>query len=173
MKKVLLVIAGDRFQSREYQDTKKQIEAAGIKVVTISDAEHEALDHKGNPVPVDFTISKVHPREYDGLFLIGGPGAPEHLNIPELHKLLAEFFALGKPYGAICISPRILAHIDLLKGKKATSWDGDGNAKTFFEERGVQFVDEPVVIDGVVVTANGPEASVNFGKAIVELIQGN
>lgn len=173
MKKVLLVIAGHGFQTREYHDTKKEIEAAGIKVVTISDVEHEAFDHKGNAVPVDFVINKVHPRDYDGIFLIGGPGAPEHLNTPELHKLAAEFFALGKPYGAICISPRILAQADLLQGKKATSWDGDGNAKAFFEERKVQFVDEPVVVDGLVVTANGPEASQNFGKAIVELIKGN
>ena len=170
MKKVLFVISEIGFQEHEYSETKKQLEDAGIIVVTTSDEPEEAIGHAGAKQKIDVPLDKIHPREYDGIFLIGGPGAIDHLNILEVHKVLTEFFALDKPYGAICISPRILAQADLLQGKRATCWNKDDKAQAVFEAHSTTFVDEHLVIDGKIVTANGPDAATDFGKAIVAIL---
>jgi protease I len=170
MKKVLLVVAYTGFQEHEYLGTREELEAADIQVITASDKPGQATGHDGNEVDVDVIIAEVHPREYDGIFLIGGGGALDHLNTPEMHKLLTEFFTLGKPYGAICISPRILAQAELLQGKKATCWNNDNKVQSLFDTHSVTFVDEHVVVDGNVVTANGPDAATDFGKAIITVL---
>ena len=42
-------------------------------------------------------------------------------------------------YGAICISPRILAKAGVLKGKKATGWNDDHELEGVFKEYGVKY----------------------------------
>lgn len=170
MKQVLLVISETGFQEHEYSETKKVLEDAGIKVVTTSDDPKEAIGHAGTKQKIEVQLDQINPREYDGIFLIGGPGALDHLNIPEVHKVLSEFFALNKPYGAICISTLILAQAELLQNKKATCWNKNEKAQAVLEAHGAEFVDEHVVTDGNVVTANGPDAATDFGKAILEVI---
>jgi protease I len=40
------------------------------------------------------------------------------------------------------------------------------------EKGGAVFVDQPVVVSGRIVTANGPAAARDFGKALVEVLSG-
>ena len=103
--------------------------------------------------------------------MIGGPGTLDCLDNPVTYKLLNEVFALQKPYGAICLAPRVLAHAELLQNKNATGWDGDGHLQDVFTAHNVTYVHEPVVIDGNIVTANGPQAATDFGAAIVAVLQ--
>ncbi len=170
MKQVLLMISEVGFQEQEYTDTKKVLEEAGVKVLTTSDHSKEAIGHNGVKQKIEVQLDQINPREYDGIFVIGGSGALDHLNVPKVHKVLSEFFALDKPYGAICISSRILAQAELLQNKKAACWNKDEKAQAILEAYGAEFVDEHVVTDGKVVTANGPDAAIDFGKAILEVI---
>src|SRR4029077_5623780 len=104
-------------------------------------------------------------------FLIGGPGALEHLANKTVLKLMKEATKLHIPRGAICISPRILAEDGLLQGVRATGWNEDHKLPDIFTKHGVQAeLDRPVVTDGRVVTANGPRAARQFGEAIVKVI---
>ena len=169
-KKVALVVANSGFQQDEYHGTYNALVKAGVHVTIASDKKGEAVAHDGSTVHVDMVIDDVKPAAVDGIFLIGGRGALKHLDTPVMHKLLNEAMATGKAYGAICISPRILAKAQVLKGKKATCWDGDGLAKEVLEAQGVIFVNEPVVTDGKIITANGPLAATEFGQAIVKLL---
>ncbi len=169
-KKVALVVASSGFQQDEYHGTYNALVKAGIHVTTVSDKKGEAVASDGSTVHVDMVIDDVKSAAVDGIFLIGGRGALKHLDTPVMHKILNEVMATDKAYGAICISPRTLAHAQVLKGKKATCWDGDNLAKEALETQGVIFVNEPVVTDGKVVTANGPLAATEFGQAIVKVL---
>lgn len=171
MKKVLLIIAQKGFQIKEYSDTRIELEAGGIVVVTAAPVRAPALSHKNGEVMPDLALSEVKLADYDGVFAIGGPGALEYLDNQETARIFKEAQKLGNyPYGAICISPRILAKAGVLKGKYATGWDDDHNLGAIFEKYGVIREDEPVVVDGVVITANGPIAARDFGKKIVEAV---
>ena len=124
-KKVLLLIAGKGYQPVEYGDTKKELEDAGIEVVTGSDVEGQAYANDGTVAHVNVTLDEVDVDEYDGIFVIGGPGALEHLDRAEVYNIMRKAADEGKAYGAICISSRILARAGVLTGKQATGWDKD------------------------------------------------
>ena len=74
--------------------------------------------------------------------------------------------------GSICISPVILAKAGVLKGKKQQSgvqhWIGD--RLRILKENGATYVPEEVVIDGKIVTGNGPDASEEFGTKLVGVL---
>ncbi|MBI4993024.1 MAG: DJ-1/PfpI family protein [Candidatus Magasanikbacteria bacterium] len=181
-KKILFIIASEGFQPIEYGDAKKVLEAAGHQVVAVSDMAGKAIAKDGSAVEVDLIVSELNARRdlspalssaeerehnYDGLFFIGGPGALEHLDNEDSYKLLREWQKTGKPYGAICISPRILAKAGVLQNKKATGWDSDGELARIFADNGVEYVRQPVVVDGNVVTGNGPSAAREWGEKII------
>jgi protease I len=170
MKKVALVVASNGYQEQEYNDTKKVLELAEVNVVTISNSAGEAIGHDGSTLIVDGLLDDLQSANYNGLFVIGGPGAMECLNTSLMHRILSEFFALEKPFGAICISPRILANAQVARNKKAACWNGDGKALTSLVRGQMEYVEDRVVSDGLVVTASGPEAAEEFGKAIVAVI---
>ena len=172
MKKVLLLIASEGYQPIEYGEPKRILETAGYDVVTVSDKSGVALAaYDGSSVSVDLTLDEVNVESGDALYLIGGEGALGHLDNEKTYNLLRAWQESGKPYGAICISPRILAHAGVLKNKKATGWDGDNELAGIFEESGVEYVRDKVVVDGNVITGNGPEAVEEFGEAIVDVLK--
>ena len=67
-------------------------------------------------------LDKLDPAAFDGLLMPGGFGAAKNLSgwafegaggsvLPELEEVLKKAVELGKPIGALCISPVILARI--------------------------------------------------------------
>ncbi|HJM69112.1 MAG TPA: DJ-1/PfpI family protein [Candidatus Babeliales bacterium] len=169
--KVLLMIAGQEFQPIEYGHTKKVLEDNNIEVVTGSDASGQAYATDGSVAHVNVVIPEIDMDLFDGIFLIGGAGAMKYLDTGDMYNLLRKAEREGKAYGAICISPRILARAGVLTGKKATGWDEDEKLKELFQKHDVNYVQEPVVIDGKVITARGPKQAEEFGKAIVNVIK--
>ncbi len=192
IKTIILIIASEGYQPLEYGLTRKVLEEAGLKVVVASDKSQafarpssshartcidphctsEAEKQEAyKSVSVDVLLSQVNPELYDGAFIIGGPGAMEFLDNKVTYSIMQKIAQDGKPYGAICIAPRILAHAGLLKGKKATGWNGDKKLATVFKDSAL-LINKPVVTDGKLITADGPNAAVSFGKAIVAVVNG-
>ncbi|MDD5043803.1 MAG: DJ-1/PfpI family protein [Patescibacteria group bacterium] len=170
--KVLLVIAHKDFQLVEYSEAKQVLAAGGIEVVTASDEAGIATSGGGGgQTNVDLTLDEINPPEYDGLFIIGGPGALEHLDNEKSHKLLRDFVADNKAVGAICISTRILAHAGVLKNKKATGWNGDNELGGILSAAGAEYMRAPVVADGNLITATGPRVAAEWGMKILELFK--
>jgi len=67
-------------------------------------------------------LSELDPARYDGIVLPGGYGAAKNLSsyafegedmqvIPEVEEVLINMHELGKPIGAMCISPVIIAKV--------------------------------------------------------------
>ena len=173
MAKILLLVAQKGFQSLEYGDTKKELEAAGHRVVTGSATQGVAVSHMGEEVPVDVALPDVKAALYDAIFAIGGPGALVSLDNEEVARIFDEAKAQGAmPYGAICIAPRILAKAGVLDGLHATGWDEDAKLESIFSDNGVLYTRLPVVADGRVVTADGPASAKAFGRKINEVLSG-
>ncbi|MFZ2189283.1 MAG: DJ-1/PfpI family protein [Candidatus Magasanikiibacteriota bacterium] len=171
MPKVLLVIAFSGYQPTEYGEPKRVLSQAGYEVITTSTQIGEAqAAYDGSTTIVNTKIIDINPEDYVGLFFIGGPGALEDLDNEESYKLLRTWQTTGKPYGAICISPRILAKAGVLKNKQATGWDNDNELANIFAINNVEYVKEKVVTDGNVITASGPEVAEEFGQAILKVI---
>ncbi len=169
MATIALIIAEEGFQSKEYNDTKHVLESAGHKVITLSMHRGGAISNINEHVVVDMSIDELSPSAVDGIYLIGGPGALRSLDNTTMYRFLAEVKALpNMAYGSICISTRVLAKSHVLEGVRATGWNGDRQLGDILSGNGATYVAESVVIDGRVITADGPASAAAFGAAIAK-----
>ncbi len=170
--KIVLLIADKDYQPIEYGVTKEiLLENPTLELLTASNKPGVATATDSSTTQVDLTINQIDPKKIDGLFLIGGSGALDALDTADVHALLQQMMDLKKPYGSICISSRILAKAGVLGSKKATGWDGDNKLSDIFHEHAVTYTKEPVTIDGLVVTATGPQAAERFGQSINKVLK--
>jgi len=171
-KKVVMIIAFRDFRDAEYFVPKEVLEKEGIEVKTASNKLGTAIGADGGDAQVDLLVSQINPAEFDAIIFVGGPGALDALDNENSYKVARETVSQNKVLGAICISPLILARSGVLRGKKATVWtDFTKSQAKILEKEGAIFEEKEVVIDGKIVTANGPKAAKNFGKAISELLK--
>lgn len=170
-KKVLFVVASSGYQANEFGIPKKILEKNNIKVIVASDKPGGAIAHdKSTTTPVDITLDTINVLDYDGIFFIGGPGALDCLDNSTSYHLISQAKKHAIPYGAICVSPRILAKAYGLQGLKATGWDGDNALNTILTSFGATYVDHDIVTDELVVTARGPQAAEEFAQGIMRVL---
>lgn len=165
---IVLIIASNGYQNIEFSVPKKILEQAGFMVTVASDRLGKAVAADGSTTQIDTTIDKVIVDQFGAIVFIGGPGAMEHLDNEKSYILIKQAHQAKKVIGAICISPRIIAKAGVLKNRRATGWDGDGNLAALYQNYGVVFENRPVVVDGLFITASGPSAAQEFGTKIVE-----
>jgi len=172
-KKAVIVIAFQGFQDFEYSETRQVLEDADIKIIVASSLKGEAQGKSGQKVTVDMIIDEVVPENFDALIFIGGPGALEYVDNLAVHELVQQAVNKDKVLAAICIAPEILAKAGVLKEKKATVWSSsiDQNPIEFLENEGAEYIEKLVVVDGKIITGNGPEAATEFGQKIVEVLK--
>lgn len=166
-KRVLMVIAPERFRDEEYQEPRAVIEAHGGEVTVASTTPAEARGMLGLVVKPDVTLDQVRARDYDAIVFVGGSGASRYWNDPAAHNLAREVAAEGKVVGAICIAPVTLANAGLLKGRRAAVWPAETGR---LEAQGAHCTGQPVEEDGLIVTASGPQAAHAFGEAVVRAL---
>jgi protease I len=169
MSTALLLIAPIGYQDVELKGTRDGLVAAGFEV-EIGSTEVGACTGKfGGAEQATVAFRDVDVSRYDRLAFIGGPGAGELWKNEDAKRIARDAASNGMAYGAICIAPKILAEAGVLKGKKATVWNDDGAQESFLRERGADYTGEQVTIDGRLITGNGPEAAVEFGKTLAKL----
>lgn len=171
-KKVLFIIAFDGFQQTEYAAPRKLLLNAGYDIVTASNKPGAALAKDGSSVQVNITLDEVEVHNYKAIVFIGGPGTIENLDKAESYTIAKKAFESGILIASICISTRILAHSGILNGKRATGWNGDKELGEIYKKAGALFVEnEPIVVDGNIITATGPAVAESFGNTILATLE--
>jgi len=172
MKKIAMLIAFHGFRDEEYFEPKAILEAAGHKITTASTQKGIAVGKLGTKANTDCLISDIKTEDYDAVTLVGGPGAMPELDNSETHDILIKASKERKLIGAICISPMILAHAGLLKGKKATVWtDSEKSNIPDFKACGAKYTEKNVETDCNIITANGPAAAKAYAEALVKALE--
>jgi protease I len=161
--KTLLIIAKKDFRDEELFDTQDALESQGIETVIASSEVGSCEGVLGGTAEATLALRDVKPEDYDAVLFIGGGGSSVFFNDPKAHEIAKK----AKVLGAICIAPSTLANAGLLKGKRVTSYPSE---KINLESKGAIFESDDVVIDGKLVTANGPKAARLFGEAVASLL---
>jgi protease I len=168
--KVLIAIAPEKFRDEELAEPVAALAKAGITFDIASTRRGTCTGMLGAKATATLSFEDVDPKLYDGLIIVGGMGSPAHLWDDEMLATLVKYFReSGKVVAAICLAPVVLARAGILKGKKATY----SESPTAFREMksgGAVLVDQPVVIDTRIVTANGPAASKAFAEAVIKML---
>lgn len=143
---------------------------AGFHVVSAGLDDQPVKASRGSVLIPDATLDDVISNEFDMIVLPGGLPGADHLRDDErIQQKLKEMAAAGKFTAAICAAPRALARAGLLNGKKATSYPG---ALDDSPVENMQYMQEPVVVDGKLVTSRGPGTAMDFALTLIELLAG-
>ena len=164
-KKILMIIASQKFRDEELWVPKKHFEINGFDVTIASSRVEPSKGMLGAVVTPDIVLKNIRVEDYQGVIFVGGNGATEYWEDPLAHRIAQQAFKENKILGAICIAPVILAKAGLLKGRKATVWPSELEQ---LKNNGAILTAEDVVRDDKIITANGPEAASQFAQTIME-----
>ncbi|AEJ60926.1 ThiJ/PfpI domain-containing protein [Spirochaeta thermophila DSM 6578] len=165
--KVVMIIAHENFRDEELLETREELLDAGASVTVASSSRTPATGMLGARVTPDKTLQEIRVDDYDAVIFVGGTGAHEYFSNRQALDLARQAYEKGKIVGAICIAPSILARAGILRGKKATCWSGESGTLV---ANGATYTGRPVERDGRIITANGPSAARQFGRALVEAL---
>jgi len=164
MKKVMVPLA-DGFEEIEALTVVDVLRRIGIQVDTVGVVSSMITGSHGVRVMTDKKLAEVK-EDYDAIVLPGGnPGYKNLARTSKLIEILKKMNSQGKLVAAICASPSVLAQAGILEGKKATIYPG-------MEKELPYPRDDKVVIDGNVITSQGPGTAIEFSLAIVEALVG-
>ena len=169
-KRIAFLMANEGVEQVELVEPRKAVEEAGAEVDLIAPepGQIQGFDHldKADTFDVDRTVSEVSVDDYDGLAMPGGVANPDQLRMDEdAVRLVREFFAAGKPVGAICHAPWMLVEADVVDGRELTSFP---SVQTDIRNAGGNWVDEEVVVDSGLVTSRKPDDIPAFNAKLVE-----
>ncbi|CAJ1337794.1 unnamed protein product [Effrenium voratum] len=124
---------------------------------------------RGLQVVANCAIEDCKGQDWDAIALPGGMPGAEHLrDSAVLVELLKEQASKGKISAAVCASPAVVFGTHGLLPEKATCYP---NPK-FKEIVGEKWQDARAVMDGQVVTSQGPGTSIHFALKIAEPLCG-
>lgn len=165
----ILIIATDGFEDSELLDPRKSLIEAGAEVVLASLDGRTIEGDNGARVEPDAALNDVTTRAFDALLLPGGTKNPDKLRMEEeVVYTVKKFVDAGKPVGAICHAPWLLAEADVIRGRTVTGWP---SIRTDLKNAGAEVVDKEAVVDGNLVTSRQPEDIPAFTRAFIQLVE--
>jgi len=166
------ILATDGFEQSELTEPRKALDDAGATTRVVAPRRgalrgwHQK-DWASEPVVVDETLDEVDPEEFDALVLPGGVMNPDALRIqPKAVAFVKAFFDAGKPVAAICHGPWTIIESGAARGRRMTSWP---SLRTDLENAQARWVDEPVVVDGNLVTSRKPDDLPVFNRELIRV----
>lgn len=170
MKKKALVLLADGFEEIEAITTIDILRRASLDVTVAGVGKVPIKGSRGVTVRADMELGSYKGLP-DAVVLPGGmPGVQNLAASKRANDLIARVYERSKIVAAICAAPSyVLAPTGILRGKKATCYPGCEN---LLVEGKAKFVDKRVVIDGNVITSQGPGTAFDFALTLVEKLRG-
>ena len=162
------VLVGQDFQDAETLMPMAYLANRGaeITVIGVEPAVHQAYN-SDIKVRVEEAIEDVSVDDFDALVIPGG-GSPnwlrQHDSVVEFAR---EFTETGKVVAAICHGPQVLITAGVLEGVQATCFGGVSDELV---EAGAEYADEPVLVDGNIITSRVPDDIPAWNAAIEEAL---
>jgi DJ-1 family protein len=133
-----------------------------VTVAGLTDGVIEAS--RGVNLVPDTAWDAIDPDDFDVLLLPGGFGGTEaFMQHPGVQQALKDFNAQKKWVGSICAAALALNDAGILAGRRFTCYPG-------VEQHlpaDVQPVDEIVVVDGHIITSQGPGTAFEFALKVI------
>lgn len=167
---MVYILLADGFEEAEALVPADLLRRAGAEVALVGVTGEAVTGAHGIVVVSDLTVDQV---QTEGMELLVVPGGlPGVTNVASSAKAmeLVKAAAEGDCYlAAICAAPSIvLGPAGILNGCKATCYPGMEEGMTGAEaQRGYS-----VVVDGDIITGEGPGAAFDFGLTLVEVLKG-
>jgi protease I len=165
--KTLLSFLDDIYEDLELWYPKLRLEAAGYDLKCAAPEIKTYAGKHGYPAKSDLLLADAHSADFCGLLVPGGFMPDKLRRDPKVLSLTKEFFEQGKLVAFICHGGWIPISARILKGKRVT---GSLGIKDDLENAGGIWVNEPVVVDGNLISSRTPRDLAPFGEAMVAFL---
>jgi 4-methyl-5(b-hydroxyethyl)-thiazole monophosphate biosynthesis len=164
----IMVLLGEGFEEVEFVTIVDILRRAGVEVTVVGLKSGPIDGSHGIKVMPDTSVDSIGGSQFDGVVLPGGyPGFVNLGNDERVLKLVREMSLSGKYLTAICGAPAVLSQAGVIEGKKVTIHPGVKDQLVTGS-----YVDQRVVVDGRVVTSQGPGTAMEFSLKLVEMFVG-
>lgn len=169
MPKTLLTFLEDSYEDLELWYPLLRLQEAGYAMRLAAPERRTFTGKHGYPATSDLLLKDASSRDFCGLLIPGG-FMPDKLRRDEkVLSLTREFFEQGKLVAFICHGGWIPISAKIVRGKRAT---GSLGLKDDLENAGAIWVNEPVVVDGNLISSRTPRDLAPFAKAMVDFLDG-
>lgn len=164
-----IVLSEEGFEDVELFYPYYRLMEAGYEVEVVGDKQGEVYHgKKGGSIKSTLSASDVNMDEYQVLIVPGGYGPDRMRTKPEIVNVVKEAYEKGLVIGAICHAAQLLIEAEIVKGKTLTCYK---SVSTDVKNAGGNYVDEPVVTDGNLVTSRFPADMPVWMQAILEKLK--
>jgi protease I len=164
--KKIAILAEDQYEDMELWYPYFRLLEAGADVTIVGSGRAESFTSKhGYPVVADVSIDKTSADEYDGVIIPGGYSPDLMRRTRAMVDFVRQIDQAGKPVAAICHAGWMLVSAGIVTGRRATCFF---SIKDDLMAAGAHYVDEPVVVDGNLITSRRPDDLPRFVPAIID-----
>lgn len=167
MKKVLIPLATG-FEEIEALAIVDILRRAGVEVIMAGTAENPIEGRNRVKILADASLDSVKEQDFDMIVLPGGAVGTENLKKDvRIKEIVERLYKKGRFITAICAAPTVLSAIGITAGKIVTSHP---TVRTKLGKEKIS--DERVVVDGNIITSQGPGTAMEFAFKLVEVLLG-
>ena len=168
MTRKIAILVENEVHDLEFWYPYHRLAEAGYEPVAVGPKKGVTYTGKfGMTIEAAASPAELSAEDVAGVVVPGG-WAPDRLRTNEsIVRFVRAVHDRGGVVGAICHAGSLLVSADILKGHKATSYRSVRDDMTL---AGANWVDEPVVVCGNLVTSRTPADLPVFGKALVEAL---
>ncbi len=167
MKKIAILLE-NQFDDKELIYPYYRLQEAGFHIDLVGAKKGQSYKSKhGLSMTSDLASNEVHASDYAAVVIPGG-FSPDYMRRTQATIDFArDMNDQHKPIAAICHGPWLMISSCDLKGKTLT---GFPSIKTDIENAGATYKDEPVIVDGNLITSRNPNDLPDFTKAIINAL---
>jgi len=127
-------------------------------------------------VKPEIEFGKVKVKDFDALAIPGGfesAGFYQDAYDERFLNLIREFNGEGKIIAAICVAALPVGKSDVLRGRKATTYDLlEGLRRKQLSDFGAIIQNERIVVDKNIITSTGPSTGLDVAFKLLEMLTG-
>lgn len=168
-----VILTADLFEDLEVIYPYYRLLEEGVRVDIAAPKKEHIHGEKGYGIEPTKSFDEMVPEDYDILILPGGlaEGAPTTVRKhPVAQETAKKFMNKGRPVASICHGPYTLISAGVVKGRKMTSFWGDGVPQELVKA-GAQYVDAEVVVDGNLITSRYPGDLPAFMREVMKAVR--
>ena len=125
-------------------------------------------ERPGYHLQASVAFGDLRAEDYAGMFISGGR-APEYIRYDtDLRRVTREIRDAGKPIACLCHGVEILTAADCIRGKRVTTVP---KCAMDAEQGGATYVDQPCVVDGLLVTGRGYQDNTEVLREFIKLLK--
>ncbi|MGO9409404.1 MAG: type 1 glutamine amidotransferase domain-containing protein [Spirochaetia bacterium] len=167
--KRIVALVDEIYEDLELWYPRIRLEEEGWKVVVAGPEKgREYRGKHGYPCRADAAIDDIETSEFDALLVPGGFAPDKLRRLEHVKALVRQFDDEGKLIAFICHAGWVLISAGILRGRRATSTVG---IRDDMLNAGAVWVDEPVVVDGNLVSSRTPADLAGFARGMVEWLK--